>query len=71
MDNKQSSVVREPSSKYEHANHPAFDEWLDHFPLSIIDLFGIKTYQSVLPFNKAPHYLFYNEYSKQDVLNAI
>jgi len=68
-----------PSSPIQHGDvaqipdvhygyNAAFDEWVDHLPLSLIDLFGIKTYDSVLPFNIRPHYLFYGEQSPNEIL---
>lgn len=58
------------TAKYSGDNQ-AYQEWSDHLPLSLVDLIGIKTYDSILPDNVKPHYVFYGEYTMSDFLHDL
>jgi hypothetical protein len=60
-----------PKLSKPHSDHPAFDEWFQHLPLSMADLVGIKTYESHLPNNQKPHYLWYGDMSESEILQQL
>jgi len=49
----------------------AYDEWASHLPLSLFDLIGIKTYESKLPYNMQPSYLFWPQSKHPSLLELI
>jgi hypothetical protein len=57
--------------KVDYGSQPAFDEWWKHFPLSTLDLIGIKTYQSNLPYNLQPSYFYWPGAKHPSILELV